>query len=149
MTIALNTVCRASLCHGTPSHIHRDQWDVPPPKLESLVHTTSDGSVDATERLVQGAHSFVWLCHLTKLLGEMLPLIYVLQRDSVDKTMKLLMVLETSLEEWESSLPQWLNAESTAFDRSAPGALNLRLSFLAMRVCMCRVALQVSWFVTS
>lgn len=117
------------------------------PELSCLVGPTSGDSATSIETLTKGAESFVALCKLTKILGQVLPLIYVLRRDSLDSTMKLLRRIETLVDEWEATLPPWLSTASATFDRAAPGALNLRLSFLALGQCMCRVALQVSLYV--
>lgn len=136
--------CRASLCHGTPSHIHRDQWDVPLPELDSLLDNISGDTTATTEGLRKGAESFIRLCQLTEILGDVLPLIYVIRGNSFDGNMKRLRRLETMTDDWEASLPEWLDAESATFQRNAPGALNLRLSFLALQICLCRVSLQVS-----
>jgi hypothetical protein len=141
----LTYVCRASLCHGTPSHIHRDQWDVPLPELDSLLDTISGDTAATSEGLAKGAKSFIKLCQLTEILGDVLPLIYALRGSSIDNNMKRLRKLESMTDDWEASLPEWLDAESVAtFQRNAPGALNLRLSFLALKICLCRVSLQVS-----
>ena len=134
----------ASLCHGTPSHIHRYQWDVPLPEVAILSDGASIGDDHHAETRLKGAQSFIALCQLTNILGEVLPLVYSLRAQMPDTTMKDLRRVETSLDQWEDSLPEWLTFAASTFERQGPGALNLQLSFLALKVCLCRMALQTT-----
>ncbi|KAL3493915.1 fungal-specific transcription factor domain-containing protein [Aspergillus germanicus] len=131
----------ASLSHGTPPHIHRSQWDVPLPDSDSLLVDLSAGQAFPGDVRVQGGHSFVALCSLTTILGQILPLIYALESQSLDHSFRTLRRHETTINEWEESLPSWLRPTSPAFERKAAGALNLQLSFLAVKLCLARMAL--------
>ncbi|KAL4961877.1 Zn(II)2Cys6 transcription factor [Aspergillus stella-maris] len=131
----------ASLSHGTPPHIHKSIWDVPLPDSDSLmVHMTASEPLPSDVR-VQGAHSFIALCSLTTLLGRVLPLIYVLEVQPLESAFRALRRHETTLNEWEELLPSWLRPTSPSFERRAAGALNLQLSFLAVKLCLSRIAL--------
>ncbi|KAL4943982.1 hypothetical protein BDV06DRAFT_123172 [Aspergillus oleicola] len=131
----------ASLSHGTPPHIHKSVWDVPLPDSDSLmVHITAGEPLPSDAR-VQGAHSFIALCSLTTLLGRILPLIYVLEIQPLETAFRTLRRHETTLNEWEELLPSWLRPTSPNFERKAAGALNLQLSFLAVKLCLSRIAL--------
>lgn len=136
-------VSRASLSHGTPKHITRGEWDVPLPDLHTL---QKGGEVDGGNMANEGledARSFISLCSLTEILGDVLPLIYTLQAKTGNSCLRSLRRLEASVDEWEDSLPEWLDPRSSEFRRKAGGALNLQLSFLAVKMCICRIALQV------
>lgn len=47
------------------------------------------------------------------------------------------------MDEWEDELPYFLRPNGSDLQRDAPGALNLQLSFLAVKMLICRVAVQV------
>ncbi|KAL3444556.1 fungal-specific transcription factor domain-containing protein [Aspergillus insuetus] len=131
----------ASLSHGTPPHVHRSQWDVPLPDSDSILVDLLAGQAFSADTRVQGGHSFVALCSLTTILGQILPLIYALETQSLDHSFRTLRRHETTINEWEESLPSWLRPTSPAFVRKAVGALNLQLSFLAVKLCLARMAL--------
>jgi hypothetical protein len=90
---------------------------------------------------IQGAYSFIALCSLTSLLGKILPLIYALETQPLESSFRELRRHETALNEWEESLQSWLCPTSPRFERKAAGALNLQLSFLAVKLCLSRIAL--------
>ncbi|KAL2824883.1 fungal-specific transcription factor domain-containing protein [Aspergillus cavernicola] len=130
----------ASLSHGTPPHIHKSQWDVPLPDSDSLLVSLAGQTLPSDTR-VQGGDSFIALCSLTTILGEILPLIYALEIQPLETSFRALRRHETTLNEWEESIPSWLRPTSPAFERKAAGALNLQLSFLAVKLCLSRIAL--------
>lgn len=134
---------RASLSHGTPKHINRAEWDVPLPDFDSLSISAIANRSEVTDDRLEGARSFIALCRLTEILGEVLPLIYALHVRKEISCLKALRRVEASLDEWEDSLPEWLDLNRSEFQRNASGALNLQLSFLAVKMCICRIALQV------
>jgi hypothetical protein len=123
------------------------QFDVEIPSLNSLLSHGVDIDGDAIHSLdlrTAGAHSFRALCQLTEILGDILPLIYNTRRRKREPEVRSLRRIEAFLDDWEESLPQWLNPTSPDFQRGQPGALNLQLSFLAVKMCICRVSLLVS-----
>lgn len=135
---------RASLTTGTPPHIILANFDVEIPDLELLgVPTDDDTDSISANPIHTGAYSFVYLCRLTEILGSVLPLIYSLEPPSASDPQKLLRRVATLLDEWEDSIPEWLNYERDQFKRHAPGALNLRLCFLATKMCISRLLLLV------
>lgn len=137
---------RASLSHGTPPHIHRSQWDVPVPALDTLgVDSITEEETVSVIR-VQGALSFISLCQLTMILGEILLLIYTLQHPGSDHTFRTLRRHETALDEWEEKLPTWLRPGSSSFDRKATGALNLQLCYLVIKMCLWKIGLLVRFY---
>ncbi|KAH8901631.1 1-aminocyclopropane-1-carboxylate [Thozetella sp. PMI_491] len=134
----------ASLCHGTPSHIHRDQWDVDLPELRMILDDVPGGEASVLDSRIRGAHVFIALCRLTKILGEVLPVIYSVREEPLEHTLKILRRVEASVDDWQDALPSWLNPAGDEFERDQPGSLNLRLSFLALKICLYRVALQAT-----
>lgn len=92
---------------------------------------------------VQGALSFIALCQLTMILGDILPLIYTLQPQGSGHAFRTLRRHETALDEWEEKLPTWLRPNSGAFDRKAAGALNLHLCYLVIKMCLWTIGLLV------
>lgn len=100
--------------------------------------------VSITETRLKGAHSFIALCRLTKLLGEVLAVIYSLRTDPLEQILKVLRRSDAHVDDLQDSLPPWLNPNDEAFERHQPGALNLQLSFLAVKMCICRAALQAT-----
>ncbi|KAL4923798.1 Zn(II)2Cys6 transcription factor [Aspergillus undulatus] len=131
----------ASLSHGTPPHIHKSVWDVPLPDSDALMVEITPGERLSSNARAQGANSFIALCSLTALLGQILPLIYVLEVQPLETAFRTLRRHETTLNEWEESLPSWLRPTSPNFERKTAGALNLQLSFLAVKLCLSRIAL--------
>lgn len=138
---------RASLSHGTPGHIHRDQWDVALPEISTILDDAPISSYAESDIRLRGAQSFIALCRLTKILGEVLSVVYSLREEPIEQTLKILRRQEASIDDWQDSLSSWLNPGGSEFERDQPGALNLRLSYLAVKMCICRVALQVNMLV--
>lgn len=141
--VTILTISRASLSHGTPPHVHSSQWDVPRPEIDSLlvgtVHTDS-----SSHARMQGAKTFIALCDLTEILGNILALVYTLKPSKDHNCLRSLRRLEATLDEWEDDLEPWLRPGSLEFQRAAPGVLNLQLSTLAVKMCISRIALQVT-----
>ena len=123
----------SSLTHGTPPTIHMQNFDVPLPAEESL--SLADGlTVGANS-----SNSFVGLCSLTRVLGDILPLIYTLRPAPADMCQSIRR-LECSLDELET-LPcfQWDNAGAAISNSKS----DLRLCFLTLRLVLSRVVLRV------
>ena len=114
---------------------------MPLPDSDSLMVHIAAGEPLPSDVRVQGAHSFIALCSLTTLLGRILPLIYVLEVQPLETAFRTLRRHETTLNEWEELLPSWLRPTSPSFERRAAGALNLQVSFLAVKLCLSRIAL--------
>lgn len=133
------TFCRGSFGHGVPPQIARNQYDVPLPTLEVLL----PNGPGTTER-VRAAHCHIALCRLTEILGELLPLVYDLQHRYPRETSKKLRQIRTELEMWEDSLPDWLRPPTRCVEPEIWGPSSLYLSFLAVKMLVSRVELNVS-----
>ena len=116
----------SSLTHGTPPLVHKDNFDVPLPLIE---------------RFGGSAIVFVHLCSLTHVLGNILPLMYTLQRDSGNMWMAIRRI-ECSLDDLEVSLSDFLR-HSTPGSGGTNGKSNLMLCFLALKLALNRVAFRV------
>lgn len=106
------------------------------------VNSISDEETDSIVR-VQGALSFIALCQITVILGEILPLIYTLQPQGSGHAFRALRRHETALDEWEEKLPTWLRPSCDSFNRQAIGALNLQLCYLVLKMCLWTIGLLV------
>lgn len=127
---------RASLSHGTPPHIVNSHCDVGLPNPDTMVDAVPHG------RYGSETGCFISLCQLTKILSDVLPLIYSLQTSHVKETTKSIRRVEMKLDEWEESLPeQLLTPESS--DSSVSGSCSLRLGYLMLKVFICRILLHV------
>lgn len=93
---------RSSLAHGIPPHISKDQFDVPMPTVQNLLSTGQE-----YEKRTRAAESFIPLCSLTQILGDILPLVYDLKLDYKDAGKKIWR-LECPLDDWETSLSEYL-----------------------------------------
>jgi hypothetical protein len=129
---------RGSFGHGVPPQIARNQYDVPLPTLDVLLPQGP-----RTNERVGAAHCHIALCRLTEILGELLPLVYDLQHRFPRETSKKLRQIRTDLDLWEDSLPDWLRAPTTSAAPSIWGPSSLYLSFLAVKMLVSRVELNV------
>lgn len=123
-------------------HTQSSQWDTPLPDIDSLCLGPTENNGLPSDVHLKGARCFIALCELTRILGDILSLIYTLRRQTQGTCLKSLRRNETSLDEWEDSLPRWLSPTNSEFQKMAPGALNLQLSCLTVKMCICRVGLQ-------
>lgn len=98
--------------------------------------------VRSTER-VRAAHCHIYLCRLTETLGELLPLVYGLQHKPARETSKKLRQIRTDLDMWEDSLPTWLRGPAVHPGERIYGASSLQLAFLAVKMLVSRVELNV------
>lgn len=90
------------------------------------------------------AETFPYLCWLTKLLGELLPIIYSLRTNNTEHW-KQIRRTECALDDWIDALPDCLNPvnkpASQAF--AVPGASSLWFCYLSLKLVLNRLALRV------
>lgn len=132
---------RGSFGHGVPPQIAKSQYDVPLPTVDGLVPS----SVRTAER-VRAAHCHIALCRLTEILGELLPLVYGLQARLARESSKKLRQIRTDLDLWEDSLPDWLRAPLSNRGEQVTASSSLHLAFLAVKMLVSRVELNVRPF---
>lgn len=138
MSWLLTYSSRGSFGHGVPPQIARNQYDVPLPTVEVLVPPYSR----SPER-IRAAHCHIALCRLTEILGELLPLVYGLQLRSPRDISKKIRQLRTDLDVWEDSLPDWLRSPLNPSEERIAGLCSLQLAFLAVKLLVGRVELNV------
>ncbi|KAF3003680.1 hypothetical protein E8E13_008625 [Curvularia kusanoi] len=122
----------SSIGHGIPPTINPDFHDVPVPKLVSQ-------TINGTEVpfSLQVNDTFMYLCTLSKILGDMLPLVYSLREASED-IMRRLRKIECALDDWEVALPKHLQRVQ-AIPVITNGMSNLQFAYLSLRVLLCRL----------
>ncbi|KNG81204.1 hypothetical protein ANOM_010168 [Aspergillus nomiae NRRL 13137] len=124
----------SSFAHGISPTITKSRYDVPIPMLEDII-TDSNQS----DTRIKAANSFIHLCTLTEILGEVLPLVYDLNPNPKE-TWKQIRRLETDLDEWEDRLPNYLHRNNNENTRVS-GSSSLQLSYLAVRLLLNRISL--------
>ncbi|KAF2129565.1 hypothetical protein P153DRAFT_340543 [Dothidotthia symphoricarpi CBS 119687] len=127
----------SSISHGNPPLIHSRFYDVPVPSLEVLA--TSRPS----ESHQRAASSFIYLCKLSRILGEVLPFVYSLEFDSVE-LWRNLRKIECSLDDWLLELPEFLRLSAPSTNNSVNGSSNLWFSYLSVKVLLCRLAFKAT-----
>ncbi|PYI02696.1 hypothetical protein BO78DRAFT_376485 [Aspergillus sclerotiicarbonarius CBS 121057] len=126
-----------SLAYGTPLQIHRPQYDVPIPTISDLCPSSSTSPSHHA-----AAHIFIALTTLTELLTLYLEHIYHVSTTTPTPPPHNLYSLLTT---WESSLPsptRPIILRGTHL--TTPGAANLRLAYLAVKLLLCRIELDLN-----
>ncbi|KAI8674817.1 Zn(2)-C6 fungal-type domain-containing protein [Fusarium keratoplasticum] len=123
-----------SLSHGTPPHISKTQYDVPSPTIENLCEKGSSAEK------VSKASIYVALVGLTDVLDLHLNHIYQLRKsDELGDVTH----LELALNNWIDSMGDRVRRiiiRGTNLD--IPGAPNLRLAYLTVRLLLQRIELE-------
>ncbi|KAI9930443.1 hypothetical protein ASPWEDRAFT_109223 [Aspergillus wentii DTO 134E9] len=128
----------SSFSHGIPPSITSKQYDVRVPVLGDLV--TKDSQ---SEKRIQTSECFIHLCTLSVILGDVLPLVYDLKIDQQD-IWRQISCLESNLDEWESSLPIYLQGTNAGYPTTVSGSSSLRVGYLSVRLLLCRIALHAA-----
>ncbi|KAJ5528295.1 hypothetical protein N7513_012454 [Penicillium frequentans] len=126
-----------SLAYGTPLQVHRAQYDVPLPLVSDIC------SVDASSYQRAAATIFIALLGLTDVLARYLEHVYSVSKDSTSELSAF--DLEQLLSGWEESLTghvRLLILRGTDLD--GPGAANLRLAYLAVKLLLRRIQLDLN-----
>jgi hypothetical protein len=128
----------SSFAHGTPPTIHTSNYDVPLPTQTSLL------ALGTTETRRRALETFLRLCSLTRILSNILPLVYSLAPNYEDMW-KQTRRIECSLDEWETDLPESLQCADNINEHpdGTNGLSSLRFCFLAVKLLLYRVAVRV------
>jgi hypothetical protein len=118
----------SSIGHGTPPTINPHYHDVPIPSFSDQAQTPFQ--------------TFVHLCKLSRILGDMLPLVYSL-RESSDAMKRQLRKTECSLDDWVVELPDYLQPTHET-PAAVNGGSNLWFAYLSLRVLVCRVFFKIA-----
>lgn len=126
----------SSIGHGIPPTINPRYYDVPLPVLETL-----DTSQPCETQ--KAASSFIHLCKLSEILGDILPLVYALRFDPAD-LWKSLRKIECSMDDWVVELPEFLHIPSSLGVSKVNGSSNLWFSYLSVKVLLCRLTFKAT-----
>ncbi|KAF3068023.1 hypothetical protein CFAM422_008085 [Trichoderma lentiforme] len=124
-----------SLAHGTPPHIQKAQYDVPPPTLEYLSEGLIDGNNPRSELRT---NIFISLVTLSEVLDRFLQYVYCVGRDKQTTT-----DLEHALHRWVETLEgpcRRIVLRGSHLD--VTGAANLRLAYLTAKLLLQRIQLE-------
>ncbi|XHG07882.1 hypothetical protein AWENTII_011012 [Aspergillus wentii] len=124
-----------SLAYGTPLQIHRKQYDVPLPTLDDICPP------DAPPSQIAASSIFIALTSITEVLSRYLEHIYTVSNPSPNLSA---LDLEQWLNNWEESLPDDIRRLALwGSNLNAPGAANFRLSYLAVKLLLRRIQLDL------
>ena len=126
---------RSSIGHGIPPTINRRCYNVPTPTLESLV------TAEASEATCHATMSFLHMCKLSQVLGDILPLVYSLQLD-VEEIWRSLRKAECASDDWVEALPSYLRLP-LSIPSTVDGSSNLWSAYLSTKVIICRLAFKL------
>lgn len=101
----------------------------------------SDSGVSRSHE--KSSECFIALCKLTEILGRVLPLVYDLRGNSQKDTLKIVRRVETDMDEWEDSLPEYILKVSEC-EMTVSGSSSLQLGLLSLKMLICRISLHVS-----
>lgn len=127
----------SSIGHGIPPTINPRYFDVPIPTSEML-STRSSSECESKANT-----TFIELCKLSQVLGDILPIVYSLSRDS-NEVWRTLRKIECALDDWAIALPEYLRFDSFSAMCNVNGASNLWFSYLSVKVLICRLAFKAS-----
>ncbi|KAI5242406.1 hypothetical protein E4T43_04858 [Aureobasidium subglaciale] len=124
-----------SLAYGTPLLVHRTQYDVPVPSIESLAYSP------VSSIQLAGLSVFTALLTLTDVLSQYLEHMYRISRSAAnDRSPTSPFNLESLLLDWEDTLPDDIRRLVIRGNNlGREGAGNLRLSYLAVKLLLRRI----------
>ncbi|KAF7592696.1 hypothetical protein BBP40_012598 [Aspergillus hancockii] len=132
-----------SLAYGTPLQIHRAQYDVPLPTMDDLC------SPGASRLQIAASAVFIALTTLTEVLGRYLEHVYKFSRNTPYPPETSPVDLERLLSEWEESLSDDIRrVVLRGTHLNTPGAANFRLAYLAVKLLLRRIQLDLDTAIT-
>ncbi|KAK1248524.1 hypothetical protein MKX08_006744 [Trichoderma sp. CBMAI-0020] len=124
-----------SLAHGTPPHIQKAQYDVPPPTVEYLRQSSTEAN---SSRFEITAKVFISLVALSEVLGLFLQYVYSVRRERLTTT-----DLELALNQWTEKLEgPCRRIVLLGSHLEINGAANLRLAYLTAKLLLQRIQLE-------
>ncbi|KAH8728731.1 fungal-specific transcription factor domain-containing protein [Phaeosphaeriaceae sp. PMI808] len=127
----------SSISHGIPPSINSKYYDVPMASHDMFTTTST------SENYVKSTSSFIQLCKLTRILGDILPHVYSLQPD-LDEVQRSLRKTENTLDNWLAALPNYLMPDYSSAASKINGASNLWFSYLSVKLITCRLAFKAT-----
>ena len=89
---------------------------------------------------VRAAECYIALCQLTVILGEILPLLYHIRSGNDAVAAQQVSKSDVDLRTWFAGLPHHLSLLDYSRRRDVPGLANLRISYLAVKMLLARIA---------
>ncbi|PYH97853.1 hypothetical protein BO71DRAFT_317668 [Aspergillus ellipticus CBS 707.79] len=127
-----------SLAYGTPLQIHRAQYDVPFPTTGDICPPS------ASQSQIAAASIFIALTKLTEVLSRYLEHVYNVSKTPPYPAETSPMALEQLLADWEESLSDdTRRIVLRGTHLPAPGAANFRLAYLAVKLLLRRIQLDL------
>jgi hypothetical protein len=127
----------SSISHGVPPSINPKYYDVP------LVIPDMVATPEVSETYRMTTSTFVQLCKLTRILGDILPHVYALCLDT-DEMWRSLRKTECALDDWEVALSPYLALKDSLTAPTVNGASNLRFAYMSIRLLTCRLAFKAT-----
>lgn len=123
----------SSVGHGIPPTISPQYHDVPLPTFRS------EGNANTTHEamLLRSNATFLQLCKLSRVLGDLLPHVYSL-REAPDEILRHLLKIECALDDWVHALPETIRPDP--IPGVVNGASNLWFAYLSLKVLVCRLS---------
>lgn len=124
------------MAHGTPPHIQKSQYDVPPPTIEYLRESSKEGGNNP--RFEVTAKVFISLVTLSEVLDRFLQYVYCIGREKLTTS-----DLELVLHQWVETLEgtcRPIVLRGSHLDIT--GAANLRLAYLTAKLLLQRIQLE-------
>jgi len=92
---------------------------------------------------LNSASTFIQLCKLTQILGDILPHVYALRLD-LDELWTCLRKTECALDKWRADLPPSLTLNHLPSTSDVNGSSNLWFAFLSIKLLTCRLAVKAT-----
>ncbi|KAH7068877.1 fungal-specific transcription factor domain-containing protein [Paraphoma chrysanthemicola] len=122
----------SSMSHGMPPTVSSRYYDTPPVTLDMFA--ASSFSIEHQNVLL----TFVFLCQLTRILGEILPCVYEigLRPDEIYRRVR---KTDCALDDWLEALPPSLRLDTSTGGSRVNGTSNLWFAYLSVKLLACRL----------
>lgn len=127
----------SSIGHGIPPTINPKYYDVPMVTPGMLATPTM------SEAYIMSTSTFIQLCKLTQILGDVLPHVYALRLD-LNELWRSLRKSECGLDDWLMALPVHLKLSHATEASCVNGSSNLWFAFLSVKLLICRLAFKAT-----
>jgi hypothetical protein len=127
----------SSFGHGIPPTINASFYDVPLATPDILAIPTM------SESYLQATSTFIQLCGLTQVLGDILPHVYTLRLD-LDDLWKCLRKTKVTMDDWLAALPTYLNPTHSSSPAGVNGSSNLWFAYLSIKLLVCRLSVKAT-----
>lgn len=130
-----------SLAYGTPSHLQSSQYDIPKPSPELLFDPGASRSHTDADSV------FIALVALTEVLDTHIVYLYDLRQNKGTRNTRAPLDQDLAMSRWEESLSSNVRrivlhgTTATTTTPHVPGAINLRLAYLSIRLLQRRTEL--------